>query len=34
MFADLDVSDEVRAELEALTPTDYTGIAAQQADDI
>ncbi|GGM29572.1 adenylosuccinate lyase [Haloarcula argentinensis] len=33
MFADLDVSDEVRAELEALTPTDYTGIAAQQADD-
>ncbi|EMA23617.1 adenylosuccinate lyase [Haloarcula argentinensis] len=33
MFADLDVSDEVRAELEALTPTDYTGIAEQQADD-
>jgi adenylosuccinate lyase len=32
MFADLDVSDEVRAELEALTPTDYTGIAEQQAD--
>jgi len=34
MFADLDVSDEVRAELEALTPTDYTGIAEQQADGI
>ncbi|KAA9398579.1 adenylosuccinate lyase [Haloarcula sp. CBA1130] len=34
MFADLDVSDEVRAELEALTPTGYTGIAEQQADDI
>ncbi|MDQ2071593.1 adenylosuccinate lyase [Haloarcula sp. NS06] len=33
MFADLDVSDEVRAELEALTPTGYTGIAAQQAED-
>ncbi|AUG46831.1 adenylosuccinate lyase [Haloarcula taiwanensis] len=33
MFADLDVSDDVRAELEALTPTDYTGIAEQQADD-
>ncbi|NLV14765.1 adenylosuccinate lyase [Haloarcula argentinensis] len=33
MFADLDVSDEVRAELEALTPTDYTGIAEQQAND-
>jgi len=34
MFADLDVSDEVRAELEALTPADYTGIAEQQADGI
>ncbi|MDT3434782.1 adenylosuccinate lyase [Haloarcula sp. 1CSR25-25] len=34
MFADLDVSDEVRAELEALTPTGYTGIAEQQADGI
>ena len=34
MFADLDVSDDVRAELEALTPTGYTGIAGQQADGI
>jgi adenylosuccinate lyase len=34
MFADLDVSDDVRAELEALTPGEYTGIAEQQADGI
>jgi adenylosuccinate lyase len=31
MFADLDVSEDVRAELEALTPSGYTGIAAQLA---
>ncbi|WP_424003151.1 adenylosuccinate lyase [Haloarcula salina] len=34
MYADLDVSEDVRAELEALTPADYTGIAEQLADDI
>ncbi|WP_336338047.1 adenylosuccinate lyase [Haloarcula brevis] len=34
MFADLDVNDDVRAELEALTPGEYTGIAEQQADGI
>lgn len=34
MYADLDVSEDVRAELEALTPAGYTGIAEQLADDI
>jgi len=31
MFADLDVSEDVRAELEALTPGGYTGIATELA---
>jgi adenylosuccinate lyase len=31
MFADLDVSDDVHAELEALTPAGYTGIADELA---
>jgi len=34
MYADLDVSEDVRAELEALTPAEYTGIAEQLADDV
>ncbi|WP_324756693.1 adenylosuccinate lyase [Haloarcula montana] len=33
MIDDLDVSEAVRAELSALTPTGYTGIAEQLADD-
>jgi len=32
MFDDLDVSEEVREELEALTPAGYTGIAEELAD--
>ncbi|WP_262175827.1 adenylosuccinate lyase [Haloarcula laminariae] len=31
LFADLDVSEDVRAELEALTPAGYTGLAADLA---
>ncbi|MBV0923602.1 adenylosuccinate lyase [Halomicroarcula limicola] len=34
LFADLDVSDDVRAELDALTPAGYTGIAAELADSV
>ncbi|GGN85670.1 adenylosuccinate lyase [Haloarcula pellucida] len=34
MFADLDVSESVRAELDALTPAGYTGIASDLADDV
>jgi adenylosuccinate lyase len=34
MIADLDVSEDVRAELEALTPAGYTGIASQLAQDL
>jgi len=34
MIADLDVREDVRAELEALTPTEYTGIASQLATDV
>ncbi|WP_135302228.1 adenylosuccinate lyase [Haloarcula amylovorans] len=34
MFADLDVSEDVRAELDALTPAGYTGIAAELADSV
>ncbi|WP_254280111.1 adenylosuccinate lyase [Haloarcula marina] len=34
MFADLDVSEDVRAELDALTPAGYTGIAAALADSV
>jgi adenylosuccinate lyase len=34
MIADLDVSEDVRAELEALTPTGYTGIATELADGV
>ncbi|MBX0321777.1 adenylosuccinate lyase [Halomicroarcula sp. F13] len=33
MFADLDVEESVRAELEALTPAGYTGLAAELAED-
>ncbi|MFC7249724.1 adenylosuccinate lyase [Halomicroarcula sp. GCM10025324] len=34
MIADLDVAEDVRAELEALTPPGYTGIADQLAEDV
>ena len=34
MIADLDVAEDVRAELEALTPSGYTGIADQLAEDV
>ncbi|MFC6862184.1 adenylosuccinate lyase [Halomicroarcula sp. GCM10025817] len=34
MIADLDVDEGVRAELEALTPSGYTGIARDLADDV
>ena len=34
LFADLDVPDEVRTELAALTPATYTGIASELVDDI
>ncbi|QIO22291.1 adenylosuccinate lyase [Haloarcula sp. JP-L23] len=34
MFADLEVSESVRAELDALTPAGYTGIASDLADDV
>ena len=34
MIADLDVSEDVRAELAALTPTGYTGIATELADGV
>ena len=34
MFDDLDVSEDVRAELEALTPAGYTGIAEELADGV
>ncbi|MBX0293540.1 adenylosuccinate lyase [Haloarcula nitratireducens] len=34
LFADLDVSEDVRAELDALTPANYTGIAAELADSV
>jgi adenylosuccinate lyase len=34
LFADLDVSEAVRDELIALTPTGYTGVAAALADDV
>ena len=32
MFAELDVAEDVRAELDALTATGYTGIAGELAD--
>jgi len=34
LFADLDVSEAVRDDLIALTPTGYTGVAAALADDV
>ena len=34
MIAGLDVSEDVRAELDALTPTGYTGIAADMAEGV
>jgi adenylosuccinate lyase len=34
LFEDLDVSDDVRAELTALTPAGYTGLAAELVDDV
>jgi adenylosuccinate lyase len=34
MYEELDVSEDVRAELQALTPADYTGIADELADDV
>src|SRR6056297_2561128 len=34
MIADLDVSEDVRAELEALTPAGYTGLAAELAEGV
>ncbi|MDG5777987.1 adenylosuccinate lyase [Haloarculaceae archaeon H-GB2-1] len=34
LFDDLDVSDEVRAELNALTPTGYTGVAEDLVDEL
>jgi adenylosuccinate lyase len=34
LFADLDVSEDVRAELAALTPTTYTGVASDLVNDI
>jgi adenylosuccinate lyase len=34
LFADLDVSDDVRAELAALTPETYTGVAGALVDDL
>ncbi|WP_135661561.1 adenylosuccinate lyase [Halorhabdus rudnickae] len=33
LFADLDVSSDVRDELEALTPAGYTGLAAEMVED-
>ncbi|MFB6171152.1 MAG: adenylosuccinate lyase [Haloarculaceae archaeon] len=33
LFADLDVPEEVRQELDALTPAGYTGLAAELVDD-
>ncbi|MGZ0745583.1 adenylosuccinate lyase [Haloparvum sp. AD34] len=34
LFDDLDVSEDVRAELKALTPTGYTGVADQLAESV
>ena len=34
LFEDLDVPGDVREELEALTPTDYVGIADELVDDL
>ena len=34
LFDDLDVDDEVRAELKALTPAGYTGVADELADEL
>ncbi len=34
LFAELDVPPEVREELRALTPADYTGVAAQLVDEL
>ncbi|WP_430505133.1 adenylosuccinate lyase [Haloparvum sp. PAK95] len=34
LFDDLDVSEDVRAELKALTPTGYTGVADELADSV
>jgi adenylosuccinate lyase len=34
LFDDLDVDDDVRAELKALTPTDYVGVASDLVDDL
>jgi adenylosuccinate lyase len=34
LFDDLDVDDDVRAELKALTPTDYVGVASALVDDL
>jgi adenylosuccinate lyase len=34
LFEDLDVSEDVRAELQALTPAGYTGIADEMVEDV
>jgi adenylosuccinate lyase len=34
LFADLDVSPEVQAELDALTPAGYTGLADELVDEL
>jgi adenylosuccinate lyase len=34
LFDDLDVDDDVRAELKALTPTDYVGVASELVDEL
>ena len=34
LFDDLDVDDDVRGELKALTPAGYTGVAGDLADEI
>ena len=34
LFADLDVDDAVRAELQALTPAGYTGVADELVDGV
>jgi adenylosuccinate lyase len=34
LFADLDVPEDVRADLDALTPASYTGVAADLVDDL
>jgi len=34
LFDDLDVDEEVREELHALTPVDYTGLASELVDEL